>query len=629
MSKAYDGPIRVGQLRPSQLLHSFGVGALIDLPHLSVMVQGLNLWEEREATPITEERLLGAVRQYPGMREVRELRQPPWRPETTNVFHDWARVGVPVTPFPKWLRCPWGGCQYLGPIDDGQWEKDMNNPYRIDQHAYRHNNCRKRGKGATGLSVRFMLACSKGHLDEFPFVDFVHERNVCKSPLLEMSERGQSTGPADVFITCKTCGASRPMAAAFGERAERNLPKCRGRHPHLGAFEDTGCGAPVRTLLLGASNAWFGLNRSVLSIPAGEDPIHDLVDELWDELARVPGFDALPYALEVNPALRRLTDFAADEVWAAMERRRGEGSTVEESEADEDDDIVSLDLLRPEWLQFTAPDSAPSNNDFRIREVDVPDGFENQIERVVCADRLREVLAFVGFTRLSAPDGDDANQEVAPIARRPPTWVPATEVRGEGVFIQLSEAAVAKWEVEYQASEARDRLLEAHGNWRERRGMDGPGNWSGRYVLLHTLSHALMREFALDCGYAAASIRERIYAQGGDEPMAGILLYTAAADSEGTLGGLVSLGEPERFGRLLQQALRSATVCTSDPTCAEHLPGDLGDDHVHAAACHACMFASETSCERGNRYLDRSVIAETLADGAPNFFEHAGGWSHE
>lgn len=621
MNKAYDGPIRVGQLRPSQLLHSFGVGALIDLPHLSVLVGGLNQWDERRATELIEERLLGAVKQYPGMREVRRLLQPPWLPETNNPFQDWARVGVPVSPFPRWLRCPWGSCQYLGPIDDGQWDKDMNNPYRLDQHAYRHNNCKKRGKGATGLPVRFMLACTKGHLDEFPFVDFVHERDVCASPRLELSERGLSTGPADVFIKCTNCDALRPMAQAFGEAAERNLPKCRGRHPHLGQFEAAGCGAPVRTLLLGASNSWFGLTRSVLSIPAGEDPINDLVDELWLELSKVPSLEVLTYALDSNVSLARLRDRAADEVWAAMERRKGEGVTSSEAEADEDDKVASVDLLRPEWLRFTSPEGAPSTDDFRVREVDVPHGLDGLIERVVCAERLREVLAFVGFTRLSAPDGDDPNQEVAPISRDTPSWVPATEVRGEGVFIQLSEAAIARWEADYRVTEARDALFQAHRNWRERRNLDEETGWPGRrFVVLHTLSHALMREFALDCGYSAASIRERIYSAGGNDPMAGILLYTAAADSEGTLGGLVSLGEPDRFGRLLRKALQNARVCTSDPTCAEHVPGVLGDDHLHAAACHACLFASETSCERGNRYLDRAVLTPTLADVGVEYF---------
>lgn len=137
--------------------------------------------------------------------------------------------------------------------------------------------------------------------------------------------------------------------------------------------------------------------------------------------------------------------------------------------------------------------------------------------------------------------------------------------------------------------------------------------------MLHTLAHLLIRELALECGYNAASIRERIYADTGTgDPQAGILVYTAAADSDGTLGGLVELGKPENLGRLLEQALSRAKVCSSDPLCSEHDPEK--DRTLHGAACHACAFVSETSCEKGNRYLDRALVVPTLEDTEAAFF---------
>ena len=614
MSKRYDGPTRVGQLRPSQLVHSFGVGALIDLPHLTVMVSGLHDWQNTFSSEIREERLLELVRMRPEMRRVSSLKTAPWMVETQNVFDQWARVGVPVLPFPRWLRCPWGSCQYLGPIDDGQWELDQN-AYRPDQASYRHKNCRKKGKGATGLPVRFLIACERGHLDEFPWVDYVHRGSPCASPLLELSERGQSTGPADVFITCRTCPAQRTMKEAFGESAETSLPKCRGRHPHLGQFDDAGCDDPARTLLLGASNGWFGDQHSVLSIPAGSDPLPALVSELWSDLEEIQDRTTFDLLIRRDPKLSRLTAYPDDDVWTAITAHRSGAETTTSNDADQG----QPDILGPEWHQFTHPDTAPASDDFLITATDPPDGFDDHIERVVLAERLREVVALTGFTRLSAPVENTGN--IAPLSKRPPEWVPAVEVRGEGVFIQLAEAAVSAWEDKYQASESYERLFEAHKNWRSNRGMEPLSGWPGaRYVLLHTLSHALIREFALDCGYASSSIRERIYSRSGPEPMAGILLYTAASDSEGTLGGLVSLGEPERLSHLLTNALSSARICTSDPTCAEHLAGELRDEHLHGAACHACLFASETSCEQGNRYLDRGVLKPTIAGPIAPFF---------
>jgi hypothetical protein len=123
-----------------------------------------------------------------------------------------------------------------------------------------------------------------------------------------------------------------------------------------------------------------------------------------------------------------------------------------------------------------------------------------------------------------------------------------------------------------------------------------------------------MRQLSLECGYTAASLRERLYSRGPDDPngpMAGLLIYTSAPDSEGTLGGLVSLGEPTTLERHILLALEAARLCASDPLCAENPPGLRGQT-LHAAACHACLFAPETSCERGNKYLDRSTLVKTV-----------------
>jgi hypothetical protein len=142
-------------------------------------------------------------------------------------------------------------------------------------------------------------------------------------------------------------------------------------------------------------------------------------------------------------------------------------------------------------------------------------------------------------------------------------------------------------------------------------------------VLLHSLAHALMRQIVLDCGYNAASVRERLYSRlPGEEggPMAGILLYTAASDSEGTLGGLVALGNSVTLGRHLQQTMESMRLCASDPLCSEHRPDNLGRG-IQGACCHACQFAPETSCERGNRYLDRSVLVGTFSGNTTAFFD--------
>src|SRR6185295_16722237 len=200
-----------------------------------------------------------------------------------------------------------------------------------------------------------------------------------------------------------------------------------------------------------------------------------------------------------------------------------------------------------------------------------------------------------GFTRVEAPERGltfERESRMAPLCSGDPTWLPATEVHGEGIFVTLSEPKVAEWE-KRAAVKARSKALEeAYRAWRVARKLNEKVGFPGiRYAMLHTLSHLLLRELALSCGYNAASIRERVYSRGErGEAVAGILLYTAAADSDGTLGGLVDLGKPENLGPLLAQALRRASICSSDPLCSEHDPAK--DRSLHASACHACGFVA-------------------------------------
>jgi hypothetical protein len=207
---------------------------------------------------------------------------------------------------------------------------------------------------------------------------------------------------------------------------------------------------------------------------------------------------------------------------------------------------------------------------------------------------------------------------LVPLARSKPTWVPASEVRGEGIFLKLPEDLLQAWEKRVADSEAMRLHREAYVRYRRNRysdrinklpDFDEMAHWPGaRFVALHTLSHLLIRTISLECGYSSASLSERIYSGTEDDPhRAGILIYTAVPDSEGTLGGLVSLAEPDRLVQLTRRALTDAMHCSSDPLCAERLP-HKPDDFLHGAACHVCLFVSETTCERGNKFLDRRFL---------------------
>ena len=602
--RALSPVVRAGELRPSQLLHTFGVGSVIDLPQLSAIVMGLDDWDTTYATPVTEDRLLAAVRAAIGA-QVTGLRAPPYVPETSNPFDDWTRVGIPIAAFPRWLRCP--ACRYLGPIDTNLFPLKPD-PWRPDRVRYVHT-C-KTSKLPTALPARFLLACRNGHLDDFPWYEFAHRQHVCPTPQLELNEIGPSGEAINVEVRCRSCPARRRMGEAFGESASAVLPPCRGRHPHLGVF-DAGCAQPVRTILLGATNSWFAVTMKVLSIPRSSAALAQKVDELWAELQHVSSADILHFAL-TQPSFGPLRRFPEADVWEAIEARRGG------TDADTDD---PLDLKLPEWRAFSAPDEATASDDFRLAVSPVPASAVGHVEQVVLAERLREVGALVGFTRIDAPGERDASGKahVARLARTSPVWVPCAEVRGEGIFLRFPEAALKAWEAIADGHPQVRQLETAHRSFRSARGQVPDANWPGpRYVMLHTFAHVLLRELALECGYSAAGLSERLYAD-ADIPSAGILLFTSAPDSEGTLGGLVQLGRPDLLGPLIERALESARLCSSDPLCADHDP--TLDASLHGAACHACCFAAETSCETGNRYLDRSLLVDTFSVCGLGFFD--------
>ena len=628
---------RVGGLRPSQLIHTYGPGAVVDLPQMSVVVAGVDGWDENRTERIAESRLLGAIRAMPGCSAVAELRAAPWLEETASAFDDWARVGVPVHPFPRWLRCT--RCDRLAQVDQRFFKLDVP-PYRPDRARWFHELCGGRGRKPAAVPARFMVACPAGHLDDFPWVEYVHSRGGdegggangggggaggCSSPVLELKEVGRVSRATDVRIICRTCGARRPVQHAFGHDNWRNLPRCRGRHPHLQRF-DGACDEPTRALLLGASNAWFAVSRSSLTIPTTEDRIGQKVVEHWVDLeAELEDLDdrrelrRLRRRVERGRGgreLRWLLHFDEDDIWDAIRARRGHG---------DQGTVADGDLRGPEWEAFTS-DTQPGSDDFRVDRLVVPSGLSSDLDGPVAVHRLREVIALCGFTRVDGPgDGDDV-ERIAPISNDAAVrWLPAAQTRGEGILIRLREDRVAEWETDFEAGERYRSLVAAHEAWRARRGLaPGVAVPAARFVLLHTLAHLLIHQFALDSGYSAASIRERLYSRSpGDPtgpPMAGVLLYTASPDSEGTLGGLVAMSEPARLAATLQHALRRAQLCSTDPMCADHHAGEE-DDTLHAAACHACLFAPETSCEHANRYLDRAAVVPILGTPDAAYFQ--------
>jgi Domain of unknown function (DUF1998) len=600
-------PSRIGNVRPSHMVTTAGIGAVIDLPSMSVVIRGTDSWNKTHQEVITEPRLLEEVRRSLGA-QVGALRSAPWDPHSEG--DQWTRTGIPVTPFPGWVRCP--VCFRLGALHgSAQFSLVHRFGLRPDLAKYVHSGCAKqqnrpdvRKRGC--VPARFLVACETGHLDDFPYVEFVHTDDgepPCTAPLLKMRDSASTLQPM-VTISCDTCGRSANIQKASGRDGSDNLPRCRGRHPHLQTFET--CGRPLRMLVLGASNLWFSVTASALHLP-NEGGVAELVALNWEVLKTLPR-EALPHVVAGMDALRLLREVESNALWRAIEAHRKAGTPEPEPDTD---------LLDAEWELLSRPTTEKQDGDFRaIPNADVPTGYANLIDQVVRLTRLREVQALLGFTRLTAPQRRELRPaNMVGLRRESADWIPTVEKRGEGLFLQLNEKHVAAWELQAEQHQRTQALLAAY-----RQSMLSFGRTpdptfpAARTLLLHTLSHLLIRQVALDCGYSSASIRERLYLGRPGARTAGVLLSTAASDSEGTLGGLVALGETKHLQRLLDQAMQEAARCSSDPLCSDHIP-QLGSTTLHLAACHACLFASETSCEMNNTWLDRGVLVDVSRDG--------------
>jgi hypothetical protein len=617
MSETASFKRRVGNVRPSHLMFTSGVGSLVDLPKFSVLIKGLDDWNYQnvEAAPIAEPRLLAAVQAVIG-KSVTELKSAPWiEGLDKNPNGPASRVGVPVAPFPSWLRCT--ACNELGALDSGIFDFENSKPRKPHEAHFFHDKCKK--KKPLAVAARFVLSCTAGHLDEFPYRHFVHKGGECTKathPRLRMDDRGGNLG-ANVEISCINCGDRRNIREALGKRNEENLPRCRGRHPHLATFDPQGCDRDPKVLVVGASNQWFAQTLSALAVPqSGASALEAKVEQHWSALEQLQV--SLYPVLRASglPALMQLAQWSDAEIADAVERRRAK--LAGEGDKPEPDDGYP-DLRTPEWEVFSGEKLPEESTDFTLRRdvAGVPEKLTGIYSDVIQAERLREVRALIGFTRLDAPDPEDPGLVTrVQLARSRPSWVPASEVRGEGIFLRVPEDLLQEWEQRVEKSDAVREHKDAYARHRQNRysdriiaDFDPMAHWPGaRFIALHTLSHMLIRTISLECGYSSASLSERIYSATEDDPhRGGILIYTAVPDAEGTLGGLVSLAEPEQLMRLTRRALADARHCSSDPLCAERLPQQPAD-FLHGAACHVCLFVSETTCERGNKFLDRRFV---------------------
>lgn len=597
----------VGRIRRSQLISTYGVGAIVDLEKGSYMPMGLEDWERATRTPsltIREDRLQILL-------DVDHFRLAPIAEDLLPTRQVDPKHAVPVIRFPKWHQCP--KCLRIG--REGK-------PFELAANGS-ELECRGHAKPLLTTPVRFVVACAKGHIDDFPWEWWAHRRreSVCDRPTLELKSDGKSAALADIYVQCKHCGARESLGDAFRPEALKGQ-SCRGSRPWLHDRQE-GCDAPPRVIQRGASNVHFPVVASALSIPPASEAAFQIIDDQWlalgalPEEAVIPALTGIAKSLGVDPSMLLIAYREKQKLLEGASERNEISSRREEYEALSND--CNDDAFAGVMPQFCN------------RVNDAPDSLSKWFDIVGAVSRLREVRALAGFTRIEpypvSPENirDALNRGViSPLSKTPRKWLPATEIRGEGIFLRFRTDAIDEWISANRSVLNRIKTLEHRSaTIASERSYERDYTITARLLLVHSFAHALIRTISIDCGYSSSSLRERLYvseADGALGPMNGVLIYTGSPDSEGSLGGLVRLADPAQLTRVIMKSIRSALWCGSDPVCSETEPEQSGDK-VSGAACHCCLLVPETACEKFNRELDRTMLVGSAHP------KSNGGWS--
>lgn len=626
----------VGPIRRSQLIAPFGVGSIVTMRGgMNLMAAGLDHWYERESTLASASADVDSSEFYlheprlERLLNVDHFRLPPdFRgdegPAGDDVLN--ARLTVPFLRFPQWHVCPKCGRMRFLELYDGK-----------QAHC---TSCKDEGRRVALQQARFIAMCEHGHIQDFPWSEWVHRsaHPACDGRRLRLV-RSSGASLSAVRVFCDDCGQQRSLnritslsrsggTVLSEELDDSDQPYlCPGRSVWLGTSKAAGCSAQLRGGLPGAANIYYPYVESSIYVPVASGQLNEFLDRVKTEpelgmifeLAKLRNNGVLTVQGLREASRGFLHKYDDVLLQSAVDALCGQ-SVAQEADAS--------DRVGFRYQEYTVLRDSKSTAEILARLQDIrayAAPVNDNIARVCLVDKLQETRALVGFSRVVPSAGVEVEAKKRLLRRglRPGEreWLPAYTVFGEGIYFELDDAALSQWESRPEVIKRVAPLVERNEKLRSSHRARAE-DITPRFVLIHTLAHLLMNQLVFDCGYSSASLSERLYVSSSPgRTMAGVLLYTAAGDSEGTLGGLVRMGAPGRFEAVLSRALNAATWCSADPVCME-LGYEIGQgpDGCNLAACHSCSLVPETACEEFNKYLDRGLVVGTPENPGLGYF---------
>ncbi|MCA9625750.1 MAG: hypothetical protein KC731_42300, partial [Myxococcales bacterium] len=438
-----------GQIRQSQLIGVYGAGAMVDLLQHAVIISGLDDWSYAggDLLPIEEPRLKDRLEQLYKIKLDAEdyFRLAP--PGNDDDPHP--RLGVRALEFPAWFVCH--ACRRL------LHRSALGEATKSDGRRY--HDCQP--KAVPLVPVRFVGACPRGHLQDFPWRELAHYGvEHCKVPELTLIE-GKHGDFSEIVVACR-CGAKQRLANVSADAVKL---ECRGGRPWLPRGNDEpNCTHPLRLLVRTASNSYFAMTLSALSVPDPDNVIRDALSRDADRIKKrqEKGDDRLRMFLE---------DDHEDLI-----REHGMDAVFEQAKLIGDGQVAArLPTRTAEYLQLTkfAEDTKTGETfdetlPFVARKIPVHPSLKQWVRTVTLVHRLREVRVQFGFTRLEPASSDNQGEPDSLDVRRAPLaahaqWLPAATVQGEGIFLELCPDALAAWS---NQKPVQQRVAELDAGWK-------------------------------------------------------------------------------------------------------------------------------------------------------------------
>jgi hypothetical protein len=567
----------VGDIRQSQLTSTFGCGSIADFLYDTVIIAGTDKWDWAGKSPDNE--FIVYNENLQSLLDKDYFVKPKTDTRRKAVFADKSK-DIPAYRFPETLYC--AKCHKL------------HNHAAFDHQTAKQMKCVCGNKSI--IPSRFVAVCENGHIEDFPYSEWVHVGKYCTKSdnpkLLLFNVQGRS-GIDSLFVKCDSCEVVRGMQGAFAENALVNIKKCTSNTPWLVKNVSRECVETLKTRLRTSTNVYFPVTMSALSIPPWSAKIFKKLEAYYEVMIINAGTLEQIIREIIQPDLPG-TSFE-DIMLAFNELKATKNGRGRKNQHD---------IYHDEYLALSKKES--DDDEYSAQFIDVPVRYRSVITKVVAIDKLTEVVAMLGFTRIKSWSGKIDDEKIAPLSSKKEKWLPAVQMNGEGIFIEFDISKLKKW------SNSNGYYYQSMGQNLEQSFLSNE-RYSPEYIMLHTFAHLLIRQLSLECGYAAASLKEKIYSTFHDVEsnmqMAGVLIYTAAPDSDGSLGGLVEQSDPEKLGMILDKMLESARWCSIDPLCISSFGNHgQGYESLNYSACHSCTLLPETSCEFRNLLLDRGAL---------------------